>query len=138
MGHVTVFVITCSARGGNFMTQFKMLSLVAVPAAATLALISAMAACGDSSSKKADPAPTVAPTSPAQATIPTKFTSACSGCHGDDGTKAVGADGDKLKGTDLTEAEFKAIVKDGKGGGAMPAGLATPEEAAAIWAFFKK
>ncbi len=81
-------------------TMFKNLFITAA--------VFSLVACGSSSSK--DDSDT--PTTTTSTTLSSQFASACSSCHGSDGTSTTYK---KIKGTTLTEAQFKSVVRDGKG-----------------------
>ena len=110
------------------------------PLAAIFTLVSAFAACGDD--KKGEAKPTATPVGTvaggggAAKVLPASYDRSCSSCHGADG---VGAGSfPALKNTTLTEAVFVGYVKNGKGGGTMPAGLVSDAEAKEMLNYFKK
>jgi len=82
------------------------------------AMLASLIGCGSSSSKDDSETPTTT-TTPTTGTgtgsstaLSSEFKAACSTCHGADGTSTAY---EKIKGTTLTEAQFKSVVRSGKG-----------------------
>jgi cytochrome c551 len=63
------------------------------------------------------------------------FEQKCSGCHGVD---LAGGAGPKLKGTSLSKDEIVKTIENGKGNGAMPAGLIKGDDASKVADWIKK
>jgi cytochrome c551 len=95
-------------------------------------VVMGLAACGGGSSSKS--------TDTASGTDPQKIVSQkCSSCHGDQLQGVVGPNLQKI-GAKYSKAEILDIIKNGKGGGKMPAGLISGDDAdkVATWLAAKK
>ncbi len=88
----------------------------------------ALVACGSSKDSSDTPTTTTK-------TLSSQFGTACSSCHGSDGTSTTYK---KIKGTTLTEAQFKTVVRNGSGSmAAVPASSYSDESLTSDYAALK-
>jgi cytochrome c551 len=94
-------------------------------------VVMGLAACGGGSSSKSNDTASADP----QKIVDQK----CSSCHGDQLQGSVGPNLQKI-GSKYSKAEILNIIKNGKGGGKMPAGLISGNDAdkVAEWLAAKK
>jgi cytochrome c551 len=99
------------------------------------ALVMGLAACGGGSDTSKDKGTDTASSGDAQKIVSQK----CASCHGDQLQGVVGPSLQKI-GSKYSKAEILDIIKNGKGGGKMPAGLITGDDAdtVATWLAAKK
>ena len=88
-----------------------------------LLMLLAVAAPACSSASSSSPAP-ASPTTPSTTgtsatTLSAAYTSKCKSCHGADGSTKVGQAA--LKGSKTATATWESAIRDGAGGGSMPA-----------------